>query len=124
MTPQANHNDEEGGDGSGGTQQQPEHSFTLYAHGLQWDCARHLRDLETAQGACTISRLRKASYAIPRIVRKLGIPRLHYAISRWHKFLDCVEHMHTTHCPSACLSHRHPISLWLNCLPRKVSISH
>ena len=34
MMPQANHNKEEGGDGSRGTQQWPERSFTLYAHGL------------------------------------------------------------------------------------------
>ena len=39
-TPQANHNEEEGGDGSGGTQQRPERSFTLYAHGLQWGVQR------------------------------------------------------------------------------------
>ena len=40
------------------------------------------RYTEIAQGACAISRLRKASYAIPRMVCKLRIPRLRYAISR------------------------------------------
>ena len=52
MMPQANHNEEEGGDGTGGTQQRPEHSFTLYGRGGEAyrDCARRLRNLETRAG--------------------------------------------------------------------------
>ena len=49
---------------------------------------------EIAPGACTISKLRKASYAIPRMVRKLRTSRLRYTILRLHKFLDCVEHIY------------------------------
>ena len=55
MMPQANHNEEEG-DGSGGTQQQPEHSFTLYARGLRWGGIQRLRNVL----ACAILRLCKA----------------------------------------------------------------
>ena len=66
------------------------HFMHMACGGEYRDCARRLRNLETAQGACAIPRLRKASYPIPRMVRKVGIPRL-------RKFLDCVELIYFYH---------------------------